>query len=286
MYKEIITVATLVGTIVLLSSGVDSDNGKAGKTGSPSELNCRDCHDSYALNSGGGSVNFTCSNMSPWEYMPGTTYHMTATVAKTNMPLFGIGLEALTSANQNAGTLTVTNNSTQIKTATVSGVVRKNLVHTLNGGATANSKAFNFDWVAPSTNIGPVTFYYAGVAANGDGNESVGDYVYTGSQVVNPMMSTGIAEASSTDEVKIFPTPTNDLLNVEYTLTDAATVSASLYDVEGRMVQQLISAERQPGRHSERISGLSSHADGTYIVRLALPGHSIAKRLVISNTQR
>ena len=123
-------------------------------------------------------------------------------------------------------------------------------------------------------------------SANGDGNESVGDYVYTGSQVVNPMMSTGIAEASSTDEVKVFPTPTNDLLNIEYTLTDAATVSAVLYDMEGRMVQQLISADRQPGRHSERFSGLSSHADGTYIMRLSLPGHSMSKRLVIANTQR
>lgn len=286
MYKELITVATLVGTIVLLSSGVDSDNGKAGRTGSPGEVNCRDCHDNYALNSGGGSITLSSSNMSPWEYVPGTTYHMTATVARTNMPLFGVGLEALTGANQNAGTLAVTNNSTQIKNATISGVVRKNIVHTLNGGATANSKAFNFDWVAPTGNVGPVTFYYAGVASNGDGNESVGDYVYTGSQVVYPAVSTGIAETSNTDEVRIFPTPTNDLLNVEYTLTDAATVSASLYDAEGRMVQQLISADRQPGRHSERISGLSSHADGTYILHLSLPGHSISKRLMITNTQR
>lgn len=83
--------------------------------------------------------------MTNWEYLPNTTYNMSVTVARSSNGLFGVAIEALDATNANAGTLNITDAvSTQIKSRTVSGVSRRNVVHQLNGGATSGSKEFDF----------------------------------------------------------------------------------------------------------------------------------------------
>jgi len=97
----------------------------------------------------------------------------------------------------NGGTLNITDAThTQIKSATVSGVSRRNVVHTLDGGANPSSMTFNFSWTAPAAGTGPVTFYFAGVAADGDGNES-NDYVYKSNQVFTEATCTTPAQPGS-----------------------------------------------------------------------------------------
>lgn len=199
--KQVLGIFIPILMILALSSNMMSDNGKAGATGSPSESNCTNCHGDFSLNSGGGSVTISSTNLTGWQYTPGVTYHMTVTVAKSGNPLFGVGVECLTSGNQNAGTLIITDAaSTQIKTATISGVSRRNVVHQLNGGLSSGSKSFNFDWTAPTAGTGTVTFYFAGLAGNNDGNEG-GDYVYTGSRTVT--------EASTVSTLSLSTTSTN-----------------------------------------------------------------------------
>lgn len=282
MLRTITKTAIGLTGLVILTSGVLSDNGKAGKTGSPGELNCRDCHDDFALNSGGGSIGLASSNLFGWEYVPGTTYHMTCTVARTGTGLFGLGLEALTTSNANAGTLTITNSSTQIKNATVSGVSRRNVVHTLNGGQGTGSKAFAFDWTAPTTDVGNVTFYYCGVAANGDGHDNIGDYVYTGSQVVTPATTNSIQEVDAkTGQVSVYPDPVVDVMNIGYELEREASVQVDLYDQSGRRVQHLLNTRRQPGRQVEMFNGLSAQAAGLHILRTSIDGVVDARTIVL-----
>ncbi len=183
MLKKLLFALLPFAGIALLTSEQMSDNGKAGRTGSPGESNCTGCHGDYTVNTGGGSISLQAAGMPTFQYTAGQTYTMSVTVSKGSTNLFGIGLEALTASNDNAGTLTITDAAaTSIKTATVSSISRRNIVHTLNGGASSGSKVFNFSWTAPATGTGNVTFYYAGAACNNNGNES-GDYVYTGSQV-------------------------------------------------------------------------------------------------------
>jgi hypothetical protein len=273
MFKKLLVITLLTGGVGLLASGVQSDNGKAGKTGSPNELTCHDCHDDFTQGRGGGSVALTSSNMPGWEYVPGTTYHMTCTVSRATMPLFGLGVECLTSTNANAGTLTITDAThTSIKSATVSGVSRKNVVHKLNGGVATGSKAFTFDWVAPATNIGNVTFYFAGVAANADGDEAVGDYVYVGNQVVTPATSTGMIEQQVGVSFSVYPNPAHETMSISYELPAAGNVDCALYDLQGHRVRQMIMAQRQPGKHVEMIDGLGNLAAGNYLLISDLNG--------------
>ena len=184
MLKKLLISALPIMLLAMLTSTKMSDNGKAGRTGSPGELTCITCHNSYALNSGGGSISIQCMEMPTFEYTPGQTYMMSVTVARAGNSLFGVDIEALTSSNDNAGVLVITNSaSTAINNITISGIVRHNVTHILNGGASSpNSKVFNFSWTAPASGTGNVTFYFTGAACNSSTSTS-GDYIYSGSQI-------------------------------------------------------------------------------------------------------
>lgn len=181
--KLLFTVIPISICATLLAESMSS-TGIAGRTGAPGETNCTACHSGNPLNASGGSVTFGNPNMPGNVYTPGQTYNMSVTVARTGFNRFGIGIGALTSSNQNGGTLNITDPaSTQIKSATISGVSRRNVVHTSGGGNGTGTKTFNFSWTAPPIGTGNVTFYFAGNAVNANG-ATTGDYVYTGSVVL------------------------------------------------------------------------------------------------------
>src|SRR6185295_155316 len=179
-----------------------SEDGKAGRTGSPGENTCDGCHNSFALNSGPGSIRISSPDLINSDYVPGQSYQVTVTIAQTGVTLFGFAFEALTNSNNlNAGTLTVTEPShTQIKSAIVSGKSRKNMVHTKNGGLSQDSMAFNFQWIAPATDMGSITFYAIANASNKDG-DTTGDYIYSTTQLVTPAGPMTISELKNTASI-------------------------------------------------------------------------------------
>lgn len=182
MNKKYLYIITFIFSIAIVANVFASQSGIAGRTGSPTESNCTSCHNSYTLNTGGGSIAIT-HNIPASGYVPGTTYAISVTVAKTGLALFGFGFEALTASNTSAGTIVVTN-TTKMKLVTA-GNGRVNITHKTNGGAGTSPLAFSFNWTAPATNLGNITFYSAGVACNNNGNE-FGDYVYTTSLSISP----------------------------------------------------------------------------------------------------
>ena len=274
MSSKFISFLLLSVVFIVFTSEMLSDNGKAGYTGSPGENKCNNCHSSYALNSGGGSVVLT-SDMVNWQYEPGYTYNVTATVSRTGNSLFGIGLEALTTANGNAGTLTSADYHTQIKTKTVSSVVRNNIVHTLNGGANANSMSFTFNWTAPSTNTGNVTMYYCGVAANNNGNENL-DYVYNGSQLITPMTGASTSEPAEQQLFSVYPNPATDVLNIASEHTGSSPMIYKLCDLSGKQVQELTLTGK-----SEYQLNVSSYAKGIYSLSAENGNQKSSRKIVI-----
>jgi hypothetical protein len=260
---------------VLFFAGIDSDNGKAGATGSPGEVNCTNCHNTYALNSGSGSLAIT-SNMTNWEYVPGQTYQISVTVAQTGKNLFGLGFEALQSSGANAGTLSA-GTGTTIKSATVSGNSRRNVVHQLNGGASSGTHTFTFNWAAPTTNIGAITFYAAGNACNANGATS-GDYVYKSSQVVNPAPVGITEEVAAPFTFSFYPNPATENITVNYSLEQSAKVTYTIYDLTGKQVQSE-SANRFPGAQQQNIDVNNLQA-GTYLLSVNVNGNVITKRFI------
>jgi len=232
MKKIYIPILLMLVTALALAEVMNED-GKAARTGSPGEFDCTGCHTSFAVNSGPGSITISSPNLSNWEYVLGQTYQINVTISQATIPLFGFGFEALrTSNNTNGGTFSITNSAeTQLKTAVVNGSSRTNVVHKLDGGLSANTHTFSFNWNAPATNIGNIMFYVAGNASDNQG-DSLNDWVYKTTQLVTPF-TTGIKESLSTQELSVFPNPVHRLLNINLEANSSGNYHFQLMDAKG-----------------------------------------------------
>lgn len=158
--------------------------GPEGGTGAPGEETCAICHTSFALNSGGGNV----SIMAPPSYQPGQTYQITvqSSAPDPTRKIWGFLLTVLTAGNEPAGSLQTTSMSTLLETGVGSFPNRQYMRFAQNFAGAAGGVTWLFNWTAPATGQGPVTFYSSFIQGNFD-NTDAGDYIYTASSVV-PLM--------------------------------------------------------------------------------------------------
>jgi hypothetical protein len=164
----------IVHTTTAFSSGPPP-----GVTGAPGEATCTSCH--FPVSPGSGQFTITA----PQNYNPGQIYqivvqHMTADTTRRR---WGFQLTSLAGGTM-AGTLADTNGNTQTLDG---GNGRFYMEHTTAGtfaGQTGGA-VWTFNWTAPATNVGPVTFYAAGNQANNNGN-SDGDRIFTTTAVSQP----------------------------------------------------------------------------------------------------
>ncbi|MDX6693490.1 MAG: hypothetical protein QOF02_1093, partial [Blastocatellia bacterium] len=148
----------------------------AGFTGAPGEFTCAECHVPESAGTGNISI------VAPQSYLPGQTYQITVNHSNSDPTRrrWGFQLTALDDANQKAGNLVASaDGRTQILDNQGPGSARQYVEHTASGTFIGQQfgASWIFDWTAPSTDVGPVTFYVAGNQANNDGNTS-GDNIY------------------------------------------------------------------------------------------------------------
>ena len=158
----------------------------AGVTGAPGEITCATsgCH-SGAPNTGPGQFKIDA----PKVYQPGATYQITVshTTGEGTRRRWGFQLTVLTANRAKAGDIQRVNNLVQILNDDGPGFNRQYIEHTINGtfAGTSGGGSWTFNWVAPSTDVGRVTFYAAGNEANNDGTNS-GDEIYTATVISDP----------------------------------------------------------------------------------------------------
>ncbi|HEV8429629.1 MAG TPA: PQQ-dependent sugar dehydrogenase [Pyrinomonadaceae bacterium] len=149
----------------------------AGYTGAPGEEPeaCAECH--VPSDAGTGKISITA----PQTYVPGQTYPITVTHmnADPTRLRWGFELTVLDTSDEKAGELQNTGGLTQVLNNQGPGGARQYIEHTSVGTFVGqqNGASWTFNWTAPATDVGPVTFYTAGNQANNDGNTS-GDYIY------------------------------------------------------------------------------------------------------------
>lgn len=173
------------------------------KTGAPNEGTCMDCHISNALNTAGGSLMLTI----PETYEPNEVYTIVVNLSRAGQSKWGFEMTALDTDGARAGSFTVDNaGNTGISEANS----KQYIHHTTTGTATGTNDEHNweFQWTAPDADIGPITFYAAGNASNGNFNP-VDDYIYT-------------TQSESTPVIPVEP-GVNFIGDVEQLTTDAQT---------------------------------------------------------------
>lgn len=145
------------------------------KTGAPNEGTCADagCHAANALNTSGGSLMLTI----PETYEPNEVYTIIVNLSRAGQSKWGFEMTALDADGARAGTFVADDAANTQLTETNS---KQYIQHTTAGTAvgTNDAHSWEFEWTAPDADIGPVTFYAAGNAANGDFTPA-GDYIYT-----------------------------------------------------------------------------------------------------------
>lgn len=280
-FRTLGTISVIVSAVIGFSF-VLSDNGIAGRVGSPGETTCNTsgCHTGNPLNASGGSVIIDAPGLANGQYFPGATYPINVTVSRSGAAIFGFGFEALRSTGANAGTLAITNSSqTQLKNAVILGNTRTNVVHQLNAGVSSTgSKTFSFNWTAPASGTGNVTLYAAGNATNGNGSTS-GDFIYSTSLPLTESL-TSINEPLVSDfQVNLFPNPVVDQLNLTFESVKQGEMKIKLITLDGKTV----GSERVniAANTTKTVSIPAPGKSGIYLVEMTLEGNTLVKRVVV-----
>lgn len=159
-----------------------SNGAPAASTGAPDEKHCSNagCHSTFLPNTGTAELSVSVGN-GITSYEPGKTYPVTISIADAGRVRFGFQAAALTGENKNAGSIKITD---ELRTQIIPGYGnisdRKYATYTYEGTNAVQTGlgTWSFEWTAPETNEGAVTFYFGSVAANNDGTDA-GDYTYS-----------------------------------------------------------------------------------------------------------
>ena len=270
----------VLGTAVLLfaagaavtPNGGGSPAGRAGAPddgdGSPGNSGtCWDagCHNTFALNSGGGTIALT----TPGFYVPGDTLDLEISVDHAGAARYGFQITARDAAGAPAGSW-IAGTGSQV-TILNPNYVTHQLASTLN--------TWTIRWVAPDdVAAGDVVFYFAGNAADGRFN-AANDHVYTGQKTV------AISTSAETEELEtgvlveaVYPNPADDLLFVRYSAPSPAELS--LFDLEGRLRERrsVPATGTSTADASIEVGALPA---GVYLLRVTTDGREHTKPVLV-----
>lgn len=175
-YKWLALYAAIPVLLAVTKASAFSFQPPADRTGAPpGNMSCAACHTS----SGNGSLTleFGDGNLT---YLPGETYPLKVILEDIGQQRFGFSMTARESdaPTVDTGAWTAGNNS---------GVYDGGR-HIGHRSAPFVDDRFTFEvmWTAPSEDVGPITFYAAGNAANGNGSNGSGDNIYTRQLTIAP----------------------------------------------------------------------------------------------------
>ncbi len=189
MHKYCLQIAFLAITVCALATDgfAGSASVDSGYAGAPGEQNCSFCH-----LSGNAFGNIKVTLTTGGFYTPGAKQRLTVTVADPSKVQWGFQLTArqTNSTSTQAGSFTPIDPNTQVVCNETSLTASKQqfgtspcpsskplqwIEHTPLGNFAGQQgmASWQFDWLPPSTNVGSVTLYVAGVASIGGGNDNV-----------------------------------------------------------------------------------------------------------------
>lgn len=175
----------------------------AGATGSPGDNNLTCARSGCHAGTASPQAGLISSNVPLSGYVPGETYQITVSITQNGISKWGFQASPQNSNGVLLGTLTLTDPS---RTRFI-GTGNKYVTHTTGGNSGATgSTSWSFNWTAPSVGTGPVTFYTAAMAANGN-NATSGDQVFFDNIVINEDFTISVNDQQAKSEISIYPNP-------------------------------------------------------------------------------
>jgi hypothetical protein len=154
---------------------VESDGPLPGHTGGFAEPTCHACHFQADVNTGDGSV--TLDGI-PSEYVGGTTYDITITLAQEGLAAGGFQLSSRFDNGAQAGAIAPSpRDSGRLAVTADSGVHYIHHVYAGTRRTAPDTARWQIQWTAPEAS-GVIMFHIAANAADDDGSP-LGDMIYT-----------------------------------------------------------------------------------------------------------
>ena len=292
-YRNVLVIVSVISLPLLfgnLSSSkyiIKSTGSHPGSTGSPGDLTCAQgtCHNDAPLHTTSTGINTFIFPSNDSTYTPGQTYNITLKVNKTNIKRFGFEINALDNiANESVGTLAISDSvRTQLVYHPVSGNDRYSVTHTINGIAATPSigqTTWNFNWVAPSTNVGKITFYYATLCTNFNAQKT-GDEIFLGKFTIKPSSNNSISEYIDEQGSTIYFDAGNRQIILDYILKQDKQLTIKVTDALGREIINQPAQQKFKGGNTDRVS-LENITNGIYIVNLLIEGKTMSKKIIVN----
>ena len=242
-----------------------SVNPPEGRTGAPGEPDCTQCH-AGTTQSGFGIVDFTYSGTDQ-KYVEGQTYSMT--IGSISGSKNGFEMVVLDENDENAGSFI---------SGTNSNVITSNGREYIRQSSSLGISSWSFDWVAPSTDVGDLTVYYAYNKSNNDNSPS-GDPIYLGQHVIYSSYVTGVSEYDYlNNRFKIFVDKNNNALKLDFYTNNPELVVLQIRNVSGQLLLQKDLGVKNNMNTSE-VDISSVDQPGIYVVSLFI-GNKVFNRKV------
>ncbi len=207
-----------------------------GHTGAPGESSCTGCHGGTS-NTGPGSLTLALSDTT-LRFVPGETFDATVVMRQPGFDKFGfVGLALKDAGNTTIGTFTIDD---AVRTRTYNDGPRKYVSHTPCGADATppDSLSWTFHWKAPATNVGNITLYIAGLAANHNHALS-GDDTYTLMvHLIPDSIALGLQDPASLRRLQLWPNPASDVVHFSVVgdADNGSTRMAEVWSADGRFL--------------------------------------------------
>lgn len=207
-----------------------------------------------------------------FKYDPNTTYNISInlnnlnSISGTNRT--GFQISALNDNNQQAGTFARTNmNRTSLSTTNgIQYLGHKNV-------AQGNNPAWVFEWTSPASGEGPVVFYVAANAANGN-NANTGDQILTTQKIAcetgtGACQFTGIFSLSRNQaDIALYPNPVDDQFTINFNSDPNKALQVQLLNSNGERVSTLYQGRTNHTNMEKTFHLESSLSNGLYFVEV------------------
>ncbi|MBL7813349.1 MAG: T9SS type A sorting domain-containing protein [Bacteroidetes bacterium] len=266
-----------------------SSGGHPSSTGAPGEKTCADalnaCHNNASVAKDSTSlVNTLIFSQADSTYMPGNTYTLTLKAYKPGISRFGFQITALNkSDNKPAGDWVITDaDRTHAITGDFNLPDRKYVTHSTNGTPAISSGLgqWSFNWKAPATNVGNITFYYASNCTNNDGSAG-SDKIYLSSFTIKPSASATAQYLKKGSPLMVNLDAENHKLLISYHLLQPSNADITLTDMQGKMVFSHSVSGKKSGKIHETMPLPAGLAKGVYVATLSVHSEQKSVKLLI-----
>jgi hypothetical protein len=286
-YKKIIVLIAILTIPILFVNFtyIKSAGAHPGATGAPNDGSCADatCHTGNVVTND-KIVNSLIFPTPDSSYTPGKTYLVTIKVKKTGIVRFGFEVGALYGTTyKNAGTFALAEASrTQLLSHVVKGDTREEVTHTQAGNSTTTtgSTQWTFNWTAPATNVGVITFYYATNCTNNN-QLSTGDNINLSTFKIKPASTNSVDEYLNESELTTFFNSDYNTVDLKYNLKKDCAIKISVLDANGSEIYSDKGEQKPQGQNTDQITLPGTVASGIYFVNLQYGGHQLTKKLFV-----